>query len=102
MQVQAKLQLINYPNLKIIEINREPEAIGSDMEKLVSAFRKIQDSQKSIYIHFTDINFELALLEKELNIIKNSLSINGMCVNICVRDMEDGKKKIELLRKVFE
>lgn len=95
-------ELIKYPNLKIIEINREPETIGPDMEKLVAAFRKIQDNQKSIYIHFTDISFNFALLEKELNIIKNNLSTNGMCVNICVGDLGDGLKKMDLMRKVFE
>ena len=41
-------------------------------------------------------------LEKELNIIKNNLSNNGMCVNICVKDVDDGLKKMKLLRKVFK
>ena len=95
-------ELVNYPKLKIVEINREPEVIGPSMEEMVPSFKKLQDSNKSIFVHFAYPDLDLDLLEKELNITKNNLSNNGMCVNICVKDVDDGLKKMKLLRKVFK
>ena len=95
-------ELVDMKGLEIVEINREPVAIGPSMEELVPAFKKIQEHDKSIFIHFTDIDFRSDLIEKEIRIILDNLSTKGMCINICVEDIDDAIKRKKVFEKFFK
>jgi hypothetical protein len=94
-------ELIKIKKLDIIEINREPVPIGPDMEGLIPYFKKIQDSNKSIFVHFTDIDFSVNLIEKEVELVMGQLSKKGLCINVCVDTIDDGIIKNAVVNKIF-
>ena len=95
-------ELVNYPNLKIVEINREILGGVYCINDLVPAFKKLQDSGKSIMILYDHFDVDIELIEKELIIIKDNLSNRGMCIQIYVEDVTDGIRKVNLLKKIFK
>ena len=94
-------ELVKFPNLKIIEINREPEAIGPPIEELIKPLKKIQDCRKAAILCFTDPDFTPDFIEKEIKIVCQELSYRGFCINIIAADVEDGKRKIQSISKIF-
>ena len=90
---------IEFPNLDVIEINREPR--GPLVEKLIPAFKKIQKAGKSLIINFTTVSFSLDLIEKETTILRDNLSELGLCIYIGVEDVSDGKRKLNLLKRIL-
>ena len=95
-------ELIKFPNLRIIEINREPEAIGPSTEELIPSFKKIQESGKAAIINYTDIDFSPEFIEKEVKVVKDDLSCRGLCIYICALDPEDGREKLKAARKAID
>ena len=95
-------ELVNFPNLRIIEINREPLVIGPSLEEMLPVFKKIQDKNKALLINFTDIDFSPELLEKEIRLTCQNLSYEGLCIYICVEDIKDAYKKTKAIEKVFK
>ena len=95
-------ELVDFPNLRIIEVHREPLAVGPSFEEMLPAFKKIQDKNKALLINFTDIDFSPELLEKEVGLACKHLSPKGLCIYICAEDIEDGYKKTEAIKKVFK
>lgn len=93
-------ELIKFPNLKIIEVNREP--MGPSVSELLPAFKKIQNSNKALIIDFTYIDFTPDLIKEEVQFAFDYLSSNGLCIYICVADVEDGLLKTEAVNKVFD
>ena len=93
--------LVRLPNLRIIEINREPEAIGPSAEDLIPFFKKIQESGKAVIINFTDIDFTPEFIEKEVKVVNDNLSYRGLCIYICAFDPEDGRIKLEAARNAL-
>jgi hypothetical protein len=94
--------LIKLPNLKIIEVNREPEAVGPKLEKILPALKKIQESGKAVILCFADPGFKPDIIKKEAKILRDSLSFNGLCLEVFASDTKDAKIKIESLEKVFK
>lgn len=92
--------LIKFSNLDVIEINREP--MGPSVEELLPAFKKIQKAGKSLLINFTTVGFSPDMIEKEVLAIKDNLSPAGLCIYICVKDISDGKIKLDILKKIFK
>ncbi len=95
-------ELIDFSNLIIIEINREPLAIGPSVEEMLPVFKKIQESNKALIINFTDIDFSPDLIEKETSLICKNLSYEGLCIYICAEDIKDAYKKTEAVKKIFK
>ena len=95
-------ELIKFPNLKIIEINREPEAIGPSTEEMLPVFKKIQESGKAALINYTDIDFKPEFIEKEVRIACDNLSYNGLCIYICAADVEDARRKTKAISGIFK
>ena len=92
-------ELVKFPNLDVIEVNREP--MGPSVEELLPTFKKIQENNKSLLLNFTTVSFSLELLEKEVKIACSNLSSEGLCIYISVKDVEDGNRKMDLLRKIL-
>jgi len=95
-------ELVSFANLKIIEINREPLAIGPSLEEMLPVFKKIQDSGKALVINFTDIDFSPELIEKEVRLACDNLAYEGLCIYICVENTKDGLRKTEAAKEVFK
>jgi len=93
--------LVKLPNLKIIEINREPEAIGPGTDGLIYSFKKIQQNGKAGIIVYSDVNFTPALIEKEVKMLCDNLPNKGFCIYINTSDTEDASRKIEAVGKVI-
>ena len=91
--------LIEFPNLDVIEINREP--MGPSVEELLPIFKKIQKAGKSLLINFTTVSFNLDLIEKETTILRDNLSEVGLCIYISIKDVSDGKRKLNLLKRIL-
>lgn len=92
-------ELLKLPNLDIIEINREP--MGPSVGELLPTFKKIQENNKSLLINFTSVNFDLELLEREVRLAAGSLSKRGLCIYVCVKDKDDGIKKMDLAKRII-
>jgi len=95
-------ELVRFPNLKIIEVNREPLAIGPSLEDMLPVFKKIQENGKSLLINWTDIDFTPELLEKEVGLACDYLSYEGLCVYVCAENIEDAYKKTDAVKKIFD
>jgi len=95
-------ELVKFPNLRIIEIHREPEAIGPSTEEMLPAFKKIQESGKAVLINYTDIDFNSDFIEKEIKIACDNLSYRGLCISIWAADVEDARGKIEAAGRVIK
>ena len=91
--------LIEFPNLDIIEVNREP--MGPSIEEMMPMFKKIQEANKSLLINFTTVDFSIELIEEETRLLKNNLKLGNLCIYICVKDIEDGQRKLKLLNDLF-
>ena len=88
--------LLKMKKVSVIEVNREPEAIGPSIKELLQIFRKIQNNGKSLLINFTQSAVSLDLFEKEVEIICRELFYNGLCIYVMADNIEDAlvKKKI--------
>ena len=62
---------------RILEINREPEAIGPSMKELLPAFRKTLRSNKCLLINFTQGAVGIALFEEEVALICGVSPVRG-------------------------
>jgi len=94
-------EIVKMEKVEVIEINREPVAIGPDMLSMIPALKKIQKHDKSVYMQFTDINFGADLIENEIDILLRNLSNEGLCINVCVADENDSKARIKIYKKFF-
>ena len=95
-------ELVRFPRLKIIEINREPVAIGPAMKDMIPVFKKIQENKKAVVAHFPDIDFAPELIEQEVALICQNLSYEGLFINVCAENVEDALLKTERIRKSFD
>ncbi|MBM3714113.1 MAG: hypothetical protein FJW56_11895 [Actinobacteria bacterium] len=95
-------ELVKIKKLDIIEINREPVPIGPSMDILLPYFKKIQENNISVFVHFTDVDFSIELIEKEVKIVMDSLNKSGLCINICIDNVKDGLVKKEAVKKILE
>lgn len=95
-------ELVNFPNLRIIEINREPEAIGPTVKEMIPYFKKIQKYKKSLLINFADVDFSIDLIEEETELICRELSYRGLCIYGCAKDIDDGFKKSKAIKNIFK
>jgi len=94
-------ELIKFKNLKIIEVNIEPEAIGPSTQELIPHIKKIQDSGKAVILCFTDIDFTPDFIAKETETACKNLSYKGLCINVVTADVKDGEKKMEAMKESF-
>ena len=95
-------ELVKFPNLRVIEINREPVAIGPSLEDMLPVFKQIQENGKSLLINWTDIDFSPELIEKEVALACNNLSHEGLCIFVCAENVEDAFVKTRAVEKVFK
>jgi len=95
-------ELVNFPNLKIIQTHRELKNTGPSIKEMVPVFKKIQEHKKAFIINFTDVNYSTDLVEEETEFICKELPYNGLCIFIGAKDIEDGKSKSEAVKKVFK
>ena len=96
-------ELINFPNLKIIQTHREISVeLNPTMKEMIPIFKKIQKHKKALIINFTDIDLSIDLIEEETELVCKELSYNGLCIFICVKDIEDGAAKSEVVKRVFK
>ena len=93
-------ELIKMNHIAVIEINREPQ--GPAVEELLLTFKKIQDNNKSLIISLTQISVNYELFEKEIEIIFRNLSYKGLCLYINADSVEDGIRRIDIVRKALE
>lgn len=95
-------ELIKFPNLKIIEINRDPENISPSLGEMMPYFKKIQESGKALLINFTDIDFSPELIERETKLACENLVYKGLCIFVTVKNIEDGKRILKSVKKIFK
>lgn len=98
-------ELINFPNLKIIQLHRGEPLAGNnyaEMKEIMPVFKKIQKHKKALIINFTDVDYSTDLVEEETESICKELSYNGLCIFISAKDIEDGKAKSEAAKRVFK
>ena len=94
--------IVTLPNVRIVEINREPETVGPSTEELIPAFKKIQESGKAAIVNYTDLDFTPEYIEEDVRKICESLSYRGLCIWIAAADVPDARKKIKAVEKVFK
>ena|GEM_PF-621446 len=95
-------ELIRFPNLRMIEIDRELEAIGPSLEEMIPACRKIQDHGKALIINFGETDFDEDFIEYETKAAFENLSSKGLCIYICAGDIEDGLRKAGAVNNIFK
>jgi len=94
-------ELLKMDKVSIIEVNREPEAIGPTIVELLPTFKKIQENNKSLLINFTQRAVRLEIFEKEVEIICKNLSYRGLCIYVMADDVEDGLTKMNIIKKIL-
>jgi hypothetical protein len=95
-------ELLKIPNLTMLEINREPEAIGPSVRELLPVFRKTQESGKSLLVNFTQSAVRLEVFEEETALLCESLPFRGLGIYVMADDVEDGKRKMQIIRRILE
>lgn len=95
-------ELLNFPSIKILQTHREPKNTGPTIKEMVPVFKNIQKHKKALIINFTDIDYNIDLLEEETELIFKELSYNGLCIFICVKDLKDGKEKSQAIKGVLK
>ncbi len=94
-------QLLAMENMTILEINREPEAIGPSIRELLPAFKKTQESGKCLLINFTQGAVGMELFEQEVELICDTLPNKGLSIYVMAEDAEDGARRMGILRTVL-
>ncbi|MGO9310753.1 MAG: hypothetical protein ACLQDL_17230 [Spirochaetia bacterium] len=95
-------ELLGIDNLAILEINREPEVMGPSIEELLPAFRKTLESNKCLLINFTQGAVGIELFEQEVARICDVLPYEGLCIYDMADDVDDGVRRMDVIRKVLE
>lgn len=92
-------ELLNMEKVCIIEVNREPETTGPSIKELLPTFKKIQENNKCLLVNFTQGAVGLDLFKEEIGIICKNLSYKGLCIYAMADDVEDGIKKMSIIKR---
>jgi hypothetical protein len=95
-------ELLRIENLAILEINREPEAIGPSIKELIPAFKRTKEYNKCLLINFTQGAVGMELFEEEVALICKELSPQGLCIYVMADDVEDGVRRMDCIRKTLK
>ena len=87
--------------MSILEINREPEAIGPSIRELMPAFKKTLEHGKCLLINFTQGAVGMGLFERELELICDTLPNKGLSIYVMAEDAEDGARRMGVLQEVL-
>jgi len=94
-------QLLAMEKMSILEINREPEAIGPSIRELMPAFKKTLEHGKCLLINFTQGAVGMGLFERELELICDTLPNKGVSIYVMAEDAEDGARRMGVLQEVL-
>ncbi len=94
-------ELLTFGNLSILEINREPEAIGPSIRELLPAFRRTQASGKALLVNFTQGAVGMKRFEEEVALLCDELPFRGLCLYVMADDEDDGMRRMDIIRKVL-
>jgi len=95
-------ELLTFDNLRILEINREPEAIGPSIRELLPAFRRTLACGKALLVNFTQGAVGLERFEEEVALLCDELPFRGLCIYVMAEDEEDGMRRMDIIRTVLD
>jgi hypothetical protein len=94
-------ELLTFENLRILEINREPEAIGPSVRELLPVFRRTQESGKALLVNFTQGAVGIERFEEEVALLCDELPYRGLCLYVMADDEDDGMRRMDIIRAVL-
>jgi len=94
-------ELLTFENLRILEINREPEAIGPSIREMLPAFRRTQESGKALLVNFTQGAVGIERFEEEVTLLCEELPFRGLCLYVMADDEDDGMRRMDVIRTIL-